>query len=178
MKDPQVTIVVVPRERFGLAARSLRSIYEQSDIPFRLVYVDGGSPSGVRRYLERQAEERGFELIRTDHYLSPNQARNLGLRRVKSEYVVFIDNDVVVAPGWLAPLVQISVSRSWADRGKSAALPPSRTPPSPPSKRWHPTTRRCETRHPFHQREDCDRAIPGTLRSTNTDSPADIPAPI
>ena len=106
IKDPQVTIVVVPRERFSLAARSLQSIYEQSDVPFRLVYVDGGSPSRVRRFLERQAEERGFELIRTDHYLSPNQARNLGLRRVESEYVVFIDNDVVVAPGWLAPLVQ------------------------------------------------------------------------
>ncbi len=106
MKDPQVTIVVVPRERFSLAARSLQRIYAQSDVPFRLVYVDGCSPSRVRRYLERQAEERGFELIRTDHYLSPNQARNLGLRHVKSEYVVFIDNDVVVAPGWLAPLVQ------------------------------------------------------------------------
>jgi len=43
IKDPQVTIVVVPRERFSLAARSLQSIYEQSDVPFRLVYVDGGS---------------------------------------------------------------------------------------------------------------------------------------
>ncbi|MGH7768748.1 MAG: glycosyltransferase family 2 protein [Candidatus Binatia bacterium] len=106
MKEPQVTIVVVPRERFSFAARSLQSIYEQSDIPFRLVYVDGGSPSSVRRYIERQAEERGFELIRTEHYLSPNQARNLGLQRVKSKYVVFIDNDVIVAPGWLAPLVQ------------------------------------------------------------------------
>jgi GT2 family glycosyltransferase len=106
MKDPQVTIVVVPRERFSFAARSLQSIYEQSDIPYRLVYVDGGSPSGVQRYIESQAEGRGFELIRTEHYLSPNQARNLGLQRVKSKYVVFIDNDVIVAPGWLTPLVQ------------------------------------------------------------------------
>lgn len=106
MKDPEVTILVVPRERFSFAARSLQSIYEQSDTPFRLVYVDGGSPSRVQRYIQRQAEERGFELIRTEHYLSPNQARNLGLQRVKSKYVVFIDNDVVVAPGWLAPLVQ------------------------------------------------------------------------
>jgi GT2 family glycosyltransferase len=106
MEDPKVTIVVVPRERFSLAARSLQSIYDVTDFPFRLVYVDGGSPSGVRRHLERQAEQRGFELIRTDHYLSPNQARNLGLRRVESEYVVFMDNDVVVAPGWLAGLVR------------------------------------------------------------------------
>jgi GT2 family glycosyltransferase len=106
MADPQVTIVVVPRERFSFAARSLRSIYEHSGVPFRLVYVDGGSPARVRRHLEAQAAEKGFELIRTEHFLSPNQARNLGLRRVRSEYVVFIDNDVIVAPGWLAPLVR------------------------------------------------------------------------
>jgi GT2 family glycosyltransferase len=105
MADPQVTIVVVPRERFSLAARSLDSIYEDTDSPFRLVYVDGGSPFWVRRHLERQSRSRGFELIRTDHYLAPNQARNLGLARVRSKYVVFIDNDVVVAPGWLASLV-------------------------------------------------------------------------
>jgi len=51
MKDSQVTIVVVPRERFDLAARSLRSIYEQSDIPFRLVDREShtiGDNSAVR----------------------------------------------------------------------------------------------------------------------------------
>ncbi len=45
-------------------------------------------------------------MIRTDYYLSPNRARNLGLRQVTSKYVVFIDNDVVVSPGWLQPLVE------------------------------------------------------------------------
>ncbi|MET0151487.1 MAG: glycosyltransferase [Candidatus Binatia bacterium] len=106
MAEPQVTVVVVPRERFSFAARSLASIYEHSDVPFRLVYVDGGSPSRVRRHLEQQKAEKGFELLRTEHYLSPNQARNLGLARVKSKYVVFIDNDVVASPGWLAPLIR------------------------------------------------------------------------
>jgi GT2 family glycosyltransferase len=106
MTNPQVTIVVVPRERFSLTGRSLESIYEHSDVPFRLVYVDGGSPFWVRRYLERQAKERGFELTRTGCYLSPNQARNLGLQKVQSKYVVFMDNDVIVAPGWLTALVQ------------------------------------------------------------------------
>lgn len=106
MTDQQVTIVVAPRERFSFTRESLESIYENTEIPFNLVYVDGGSPPQIRRYLETQAREKQFQLIRTDYYLSPNQARNLGLAQVKSKYVVFIDNDVVVTPGWLKQLVK------------------------------------------------------------------------
>jgi len=105
MTDAQVAIVVVPRERFSYAARSLESIYEHTDYPFSLVYVDGGSPAATRRYLAQKARENSFQLIRTNHYLSPNQARNLGGKDVNSKYVVFIDNDVLVTPGWLGALV-------------------------------------------------------------------------
>lgn len=102
----QVTIVVAPRERFSFTRESLESIYEHTEIPFKLVYVDGGSPSQIRLYLEAQALQNEFQLIRTDYYLSPNQARNLGLAQVNTKYVVFIDNDVVVTSGWLNQLVQ------------------------------------------------------------------------
>jgi GT2 family glycosyltransferase len=104
--DANVTIVVVPRERFSYTRQSLESIYEHTTIPFNLVYVDGNSPAKVRRYLQEQAQAKNFQLIRTDFYLYPNQARNLGLAEVKTKYVVFIDNDVVVSPGWLKALVQ------------------------------------------------------------------------
>lgn len=104
--NAQVTIVVSPRERFSCTRESLESIYEHTKIPFKLVYIDGNSPAKVRRYLEAQAQVKDFQLIRTDYYLSPNQARNLGLRQVKTKYVVFIDNDVIVSPGWLNHLVQ------------------------------------------------------------------------
>jgi glycosyltransferase involved in cell wall biosynthesis len=100
--DPRVTVVVVPRERFALVPQTLERIYAHTDIPCELVCLDGGSPGRIRRYLEGQARVRGFRLVRTDHFLSPNQARNLGLREVCTPYVVFIDNDVVVEPGWRA----------------------------------------------------------------------------
>ncbi len=105
MTDTQVTIVVVPRERFSYTSRSLQSIYENTDIPFSLVYVDGGSPARIRRYLAQKARQHNFKLIRTKRYLSPNLARNLGLQQVESKYVVFVDNDVLVSPGWLKVLV-------------------------------------------------------------------------
>ncbi|WP_421655576.1 glycosyltransferase family 2 protein [Leptothermofonsia sp. ETS-13] len=104
--EPLVTIVVVPRERFSCAQRSLESIYEHTTLPFKLVYVDGNAPFKVQQYLKAQAEEKSFHLIRTDYYLYPNQARNLGLTHANTRYVVFVDNDVIVSPGWLEALVQ------------------------------------------------------------------------
>lgn len=106
MNTPNVTIAVVPRERFSHTARSLESIYAHTDFPFELVYVDGGSPAPVARYLQDQARAMGFSLLRTDYYLSPNEARNLALERANTKYIVFIDNDVLVSPGWLQPLVE------------------------------------------------------------------------
>ncbi|MGL4618380.1 glycosyltransferase family 2 protein [Chroococcidiopsis sp.] len=102
---PIVTIVVVPRERFSCTQASLESIYAHTDFPFKLIYVDGNSPAKVRQYLEAQAQEKQFEIIRTNYYLSPNHARNIGLSRVDTKYLVFVDNDVIVSPGWLTALV-------------------------------------------------------------------------
>ena len=105
MKDVEATIVAVPRDHFGDTRESLESIYAHTDMPFELVYVDGGSSGRIGRYLRQQAASRGFRLVRTNHYLSPNRARNLGAAEVRTPYIVFIDNDVVVAPNWLTPLV-------------------------------------------------------------------------
>ncbi|MFE4104666.1 glycosyltransferase family 2 protein [Almyronema epifaneia] len=103
--EPQVTLVVVPRERFSCARQSLESIYAHTQLPFKLVYVDGNSPAPLRQYLKQQSQQSGFEIVSTDYYLYPNQARNLGLQQVTTPYLVFIDNDVIVSPGWLEALL-------------------------------------------------------------------------
>lgn len=102
----QVTVVVVPRERFSYTRQSLDSIYQNTQVPFELIYVDGNSPPEVRDYLSEKAQDKAFHLIRTDTYLSPNQARNIGLKEVNTPYLVFIDNDVIVSPDWLQNLLQ------------------------------------------------------------------------
>ena len=106
MSESVVTIVVVPRERFSCTQRSLDSIYAHTQVPFDLVYVDGNSPTSVQQYLEHQSQEKSFQLIRIERYLTPNEARNIGLAHVKTPYLVFCDNDVVVSPGWLDTLIQ------------------------------------------------------------------------
>ncbi|MEO1184110.1 MAG: glycosyltransferase, partial [Cyanobacteria bacterium J06636_27] len=108
MSEPQVTIIVSPRERFSYTRESLESIYENTQVPFKLIYIDGNSPKKTREYLQHQAEEKGFQLIRTDYYLTPNSARNIGLEKVNTKYVAFVDNDIIPASGWLKALIDCS----------------------------------------------------------------------
>lgn len=106
MDKADVTIVVVPRDNFSSARESLESIYANTDTRFSLLYIDGGSPRHIAQYLKDAAKKRQFRIIRTEEYLSPNHARNIAVRHIDTRYVVFVDNDVIVAPGWLDALVQ------------------------------------------------------------------------
>ncbi len=106
MTNIDVTLVVVPRERFSYTRQSLESIYQYTKIPFNLIYIDGKSPIKTANYLQEQSQKKGFQLIRMETYLSPNEARNIGLSHVQTKYLVFMDNDVIVSEGWLSQLVQ------------------------------------------------------------------------
>jgi len=95
------------RERFSVARRALEAVYANTPEPFQLVYVDAGSPGPLRRYLAAQARLRGFQLVRRDEYLNNNQSRNIALPHLgDTPYVVFLDNDAVVEPGWLGALLR------------------------------------------------------------------------
>ena len=98
------TLVVVPRERFSTAAESLAQVLSHTPEPVPVVYVEGNPPARVRQALHRVGGGR-VQFIASKHYLSPNQARNIGFASVTTPYVVFIDNDVWVEPGWLEALV-------------------------------------------------------------------------
>lgn len=116
MNKAKVTLIVVPRERFSYTCESLESIYQCTKYLFDLVYVDGNSPEHTKNYLAQKADEKQFKLVRTEHYLAPNQARNIGLQHIdkETEYVVFVDNDIHVSPGWLEKLVNCAESESAA----------------------------------------------------------------
>lgn len=104
ISTPSITLIVAPRERFGYVQPSLESIYKHTKLPFDLVYIDVNSPGYLRSYLVKAAAQNNFTLLRTSRFLSPNQVRNLGLSQVTTDYVLFIDNDIHVSPGWLEKL--------------------------------------------------------------------------
>lgn len=100
-----VTVVVVPRERFTSLPASLRSLFATIDSSVPVVVVEGDSPQSVHEELNDLRSERDFEVISTERMLLPNEARNVGAAAAKSKYIVFADNDIHYSPNWLEPLV-------------------------------------------------------------------------
>jgi hypothetical protein len=104
-REPLATIIVTPRERFSMARRSLESVIANTAGGYRLVLVAGGPPADVRQYLTETCSAYGYDLILRPDFLVPNSARNIGLAKANTKYIIFLDNDVIVEPEWLNRLV-------------------------------------------------------------------------
>ncbi|HEY8083991.1 MAG TPA: glycosyltransferase [Methylophilaceae bacterium] len=102
---PRVTIVMNARERHALTEVTLAAIVRHTPQPYRLIYTDGQTPDWLWEKLESRAEEWKLELVRHDRPIWPQALRNLVLDSIDTEYMVLIENDVMVSPGWLEPLI-------------------------------------------------------------------------
>ncbi len=105
MTEPLVTVVITPREGHFMAERSLLSVLADDAIPFDLIYVDFAAPPRAAAALRRQADERGFRLIEHTAWMPPARARKAALSEIRTKYVAFADNDILVEPGCLQRLV-------------------------------------------------------------------------
>ncbi|EAQ01571.1 hypothetical protein OB2597_04003 [Pseudooceanicola batsensis HTCC2597] len=100
----RATIVVTQRERFGMTQESLEDLRAHTPgVP--IVYVDGKSPAKTAHYLKERADAGEITLLRRERFLTPNQARNIGAAAVDTDYIVFVDNDVLYTEGWLDRLI-------------------------------------------------------------------------
>ncbi len=104
-ESPSVTVIVSPRERFGCAARSLASLASTISPAVKVIYLDAATPASVMAELERLAETMNLHFMEVDERKNPNELRNLGMEGVCSDYVCFVDNDVVFTEGWLTQLL-------------------------------------------------------------------------
>jgi GT2 family glycosyltransferase len=100
---PSASIVIPTRGRPAYLEVALASIAPQATAAGAEVVVvdDAGSSPAVRELTERF----GARYEPHPGPLGLNVARNTGVARSRGELVVFVDDDVQVAPGWLAALL-------------------------------------------------------------------------
>src|SRR5712692_1332531 len=88
------------------------SVLKHSRPPFELIFVDIGSLDGTAEYLAGlQAGLAGhirIEIVRTPTDLGLRDACREALRRTLGEFVVLLNNDCVVTPGWLGQLTGLA----------------------------------------------------------------------
>src|SRR5690242_9912614 len=100
-----VTVIVSPREGHVAAVRSLQSVLADGSAAFDLIYIDIGPPAGVAAEIAQICAARGFPIILHETWIAPSAARKAALKRVKTPYVLFVDNDVLLEPGCIGNLI-------------------------------------------------------------------------
>ncbi|HYB24563.1 MAG TPA: glycosyltransferase family A protein [Solirubrobacteraceae bacterium] len=100
---PPASIVIPTRERLSYLEVALESIAPQAaQAGAEVLVVDDGGPSDRVGELARRFGARYEPHARP---LGLNVARNTGVARSHGELVVFVDDDIRAAPGWLAALL-------------------------------------------------------------------------
>ena len=102
MSAPAVSVVVPTRNRADYLAVALRSLRDQKDAgPHELLVVDDGSTDATGEVAIRA----GVRCLRLDPAHGLNAARNAGIAATAAPLVAFVDDDVLVPPGWLRELL-------------------------------------------------------------------------
>lgn len=98
------SLIVVAHDALDQTRRCLEALRASAerDHPVEYLFIDNGSSDGTAEYLAQQDD---VELIRNDTNLGAPRARNQGLARARGEHLVFMDNDVLVTPGWLGRML-------------------------------------------------------------------------
>ncbi len=102
-EDALVTLVVPAYGKPEYTAACLRALAELPDeTPFATVLVDDASPDGSGAFFRGL---QGLTLVESPTNLGFIGASNLGARAAMTKYVLFLNNDTQVLPGWLDALV-------------------------------------------------------------------------
>jgi len=113
----EVTIVVVPRDRFSSVVPCVESILEHTPESFHLMVLDFGYSAATVAALTARCSGRSWELVPCGRTI-PMEAFRAALPRIDSPYTCWVDNDTFVTPGWMATLL-----RGARDEGMRVILP-------------------------------------------------------
>ena len=108
-KEP-ASIIVLCCNGLDKTRLCLESVMRNTREPYELVVVDNASTDGTWEYLEAVRERRpSTVLIRNDVNRGFPAGCNQALKQATGQYIVFLNNDTIVTPGWLEGLIALSL---------------------------------------------------------------------
>jgi len=105
IEDPLVSIAMVTHGNWPLVRRSLEALVERTDSVYELVVVDSASPDETPDRLRSEVE--GANIVVSEENLGFGGGSNLGAEHARGRYLLFLNPDALVEPGWLEPLLDV-----------------------------------------------------------------------
>jgi GT2 family glycosyltransferase/2-polyprenyl-3-methyl-5-hydroxy-6-metoxy-1,4-benzoquinol methylase len=115
--EPLTSIVILCCNQLNYTRLCIESVMRHTDAPYELVFVDNGSTDGTLPYLVRVTNDanngaplssfcRRVVLIRNEGNLGFCKGVNQGIAAARGQYLLLLNNDTVVTPGWLSRLIE------------------------------------------------------------------------
>jgi GT2 family glycosyltransferase len=104
VERPAVSIVMVTYNAADWARRALEALADHTPACYELIVVDNASSDGTRELLA--SELRQATLVLNDGNRGFGSANNQGAARAVGRHLLFLNNDALVGPDWLPPLIE------------------------------------------------------------------------
>jgi len=102
--QPRASIIIVSYNRKQDVLRCLQSVNKTRDVTFEVIVVDNASSDCTADTLATECHD--ITLICSSTNLGFAGGCNLGARHARGEYLVFLNQDTTVDPGWLGALLR------------------------------------------------------------------------
>lgn len=97
-----ISVAICTRNRVGFLEKAVRSVLAQINDNTEILIVDNGSTDNTAALTAQMAAVDPRVKVIHEPQAGLSLARNLALRHAMGEWVIFMDDDAVAEPGWLA----------------------------------------------------------------------------
>lgn len=102
--SPEVSVIVLNYNNAPLTLNCLCSIISNTtSLPYNIIVIDNGSRSGDFDLLSKANPFVNIVRLSTNRYFG--EANNIGADIAKGKYLAFVNNDTILSPDWLLPLL-------------------------------------------------------------------------
>ena len=102
-----VNVVVVTYQEYHRTEKCLASLLACGYENLKIYLVDNNSDKKIyEKFYKKYKNIKNVEFVRSDKNYGFGEGCNLAIRRIKSGYIVFLNNDTVVERNWLEPVVR------------------------------------------------------------------------
>ncbi len=99
---PLITIAICTRNRAAFLEKAVRSVLAQANDDVEILIVDNGSTDDTATFAVKLSDSDARIKYIAEPTTGVSAARNAALHRAKNEWIIFLDDDAEVEPGWLA----------------------------------------------------------------------------
>lgn len=110
--DKKADIMMVTYNRLELTKQTLESLIKTAEYPINLIIVDNNSLDGTVKWIKDFVTAHhdalvGFKLILNDENRGIAYGRNQCLKASSADWLVTLDNDVILPQGWLKECIEL-----------------------------------------------------------------------